>query len=112
MKKEAPTTPDILEETVKSHHQNHRGRLAGGVSRGRHDLHCDGSLKERSVPAALAGAAQLRATVNSSCYYTCIAFVLNLWQPRLELTTFPSTPPIFLLFLHSLKGKEIPPPIF
>ena len=66
MKKGAPTTPDILEETVKSHCQNHRGRLAGGVwyAQGRRDLHCVESLKGRSVPAALAGAAQLRAAEN------------------------------------------------
>ncbi len=49
------------------------GTLAGGEEPGGLDLLCDGSFERRAAQAALAGAAQLGATVNSSCLFT--AFV-------------------------------------
>ncbi len=39
-----------------------------------HDLYHDGSLEGWPVPSALAGAAQLRASDNSSYWHTVIVF--------------------------------------
>jgi hypothetical protein len=44
-----------------------RMRRSGG-GRGGHDLYCEGSCKEHAVSPGLAGAAQLLATVNTSCW--------------------------------------------
>jgi hypothetical protein len=55
--------------------------LSRGEGQG-YDLNGDGSCNVHPVPASLAGAAQLRVTVNFSCCKN-VAFVLDYPSPRM-----------------------------